>query len=58
MSDLPLNIASPILHGLNEQQKEAVLHGTGPLLIFAGAGSVSLPSSMRARVIVVIVASV
>ena len=30
---------SPILHGLNEEQREAVLHGSGPLLIFAGAGS-------------------
>lgn len=30
---------SQILLGLNEAQKEAVLHGDGPLLILAGAGS-------------------
>jgi len=39
MNDQPLNTESPVLHGLNDRQKEAVLHGTGPLLIFAGAGS-------------------
>ena len=34
MSSLP-----PHLQGLNEKQLEAVTHGPGPLLIFAGAGS-------------------
>ena len=29
----------PILAGLNDRQREAVLHEGGPLLIFAGAGS-------------------
>jgi DNA helicase II / ATP-dependent DNA helicase PcrA len=28
-----------LLSGLNDRQQEAVLHGDGPLLIFAGAGS-------------------
>ena len=30
---------SPILEDLNDRQREAILHGDGPLLIFAGAGS-------------------
>ncbi len=28
-----------ILEGLNEEQKETVTHGKGPLLIIAGAGT-------------------
>jgi len=34
-----MNKMSPDLSKLNKEQKEAVLHGTGPMLIVAGAGT-------------------
>jgi len=36
---MPEHADSPSLAGLNDRQREAVLYGDGPLLIFAGAGS-------------------
>ncbi|MEO7719055.1 MAG: hypothetical protein ABIY70_22895 [Capsulimonas sp.] len=32
-------MGSPLIEGLNEFQTQAVLHETGPLLIFAGVRS-------------------
>jgi DNA helicase-2/ATP-dependent DNA helicase PcrA len=39
VSRVPLAAEDHILEGLSEAQREAVLHGQGPLLIIAGAGT-------------------
>ncbi|HET7294870.1 MAG TPA: ATP-dependent DNA helicase [Vicinamibacteria bacterium] len=39
LDDRPLAAEERILEGLSDEQRAAVLHGTGPLLIIAGAGT-------------------
>ena len=37
--EFPATVEDPVVDGLSEAQREAVLHGDGPLLIIAGAGT-------------------
>src|SRR6187397_2901534 len=36
---VPFHVAASLLKGLNQEQKKAVKHGSGPLLVIAGPGT-------------------